>query len=166
MQGSGCTSFGLTDIVILPVIILYYYAPVQRISDTAALMNAWRGDGDIWRKRMLSQYWKPIVYLGAAVVSTIFIHFGLKINIHPLQPYIFYAAFVVWFIMLFIWPFVFCIRANRAYYRLEEWHQMQIEHRIAAGMASPADYYGYIQAVKEREYNRGYSAGKMMSRMK
>jgi len=105
----------------------------------------------------------PPVYLTATLVGAVLLLHLFKVPPEAPEWEIGEAAYYLLLIMIPLWPLLFCIRANMAYSRLEAWHQTQIEHRIAAGMASPADYYGYIQNVKEREYNRGYSDGEFMS---
>ncbi len=164
MEGAGCTSFGLMDIAGLVLVFLYFRAPIQRIEDTALLMDAWGRDGATWKRRMIRQYWVPPVIYTAFLIGIVCLYHYFKLPPEAPEWEKFKVAYWLWWAMIPLWPFVMCIRANRAYSSLEEWHQAQIEHRIAAGMASPADYYGYIQSVKEREYNRGYSAGKMFSK--
>lgn len=155
---------GILDFTILPLFLFFYFrAPVQRIADTALLMNAYGRDGEAWKRRLLRQYWQPPVIFTGLIVGTIIMAFLNIIPPHLLTEELLNAVMFIWAAMLFLWPLVFCIRANRAYFALEEWRQSQIEHRIAAGMASSADYHGYIQAVKEREYNRGYSDGDFMA---
>jgi len=163
----GCSQFSILDITLIPLLLFFYCrAPVQRIADTALLMNAYGRDGDTWKRRMLRQYWQPPAIVAGTLVTLVvlLLSFKLPSSLRDDLGDIALALLYVLFAMIPLWPLVFCIRANRAYSRLEAWREMQIEHRIAAGMATPADYYGYIQNVKEREYNRGYSAGRMMRR--
>lgn len=110
---------------------------------------------------MIRQYWlPPVIYTACLVV------FFILYRIYNLPPEApewdarMGVAFWLWAAMFPLWPFVMCIRADRAYSRLEAWRRMQVEHRIAAGLASSADYYHYIQDAKEDAYNEGYSAGK------
>lgn len=150
----------LISCVIL-LILLYFCAPLPRIADTALLMDAWGWDGETWRRRIIRQYWMPpAIFTGALVVMVILFH-DLKIPLEAQVWKIWKVAYYIWCAMIFLWPLSFCIRADRAYYRLETWRRMQVEHRIAAGLASSADYYHYIQDAKEDAYNEGYSDGEM-----
>lgn len=158
--GGSCLNFGLLDFGLLFLVFLYFREPLRRIEDTALLMKAWGWPGgEAWRQQMIRQYWMPPLIYTIFLVGVVFLYHAFKLPPEAPEWKKFEIAFWLWVAMIPGWPFVMCIRADRAYYRLEAWRRAGVEHRIAAGLASPADYYSYIQDVKEEAYNQGYSSG-------
>jgi hypothetical protein len=138
---------------------LYIVGPAKHIKNTASMWKAYGEDGEGLKQRLIGQYWKPPLVVIAILAG--FFLFCLAMGSPPNSDLLCFYATIgkLATICLFAWPLIMLVRSYSKRTVLEKWKQQGLEYRIASGMASSGDIYGYMQGVKKREYKKGYWDG-------
>lgn len=162
IDNSYFSSSNLTKIVIYSAALFFFLRlPIWQINKTFDMMRRYAAYGEnsiLWRQQIVKKYWKvPLIYM-AIVTIAVFIPFYQRLP-EILETLIAGAfAYGIPF-FLFFWPLIILLAARAKRITIEHCRQEDLEHRIASGMASSGDIYGYMQGVKKREYEKGYWNG-------
>lgn len=155
-------SFGWPEKVFYFAIIIFILGlPLWQINKTYEMMRRYPAYGEnpiSWRKRIVKKYWQvPLAYMAIGTLPVI-------IAFYQRLPEIFntlIAGAIAYGIPFFLfgWPLIIWRKARVEQVTMEHCRQIDLENRIASGMASSRDIRGYMQGVKKREYEKGYWDG-------